>query len=86
MALHGLYQVGQRCLQELPADAVLSFPNQDRRLTYRHGVDPSSPDCANLLHSVFRKGQQLDAMLAVMADGRDELVEDRLLSFRDDAR
>ena len=76
-ALHGLHQVGRCCPQSLAADPVSSFPNHDQRLTNRLVVDPSAPFYRRLLRSVIAGlPQQPDAMVAMVAGHRDELVQD----------
>ena len=73
MALHGLHQMGQRRLQPLAADPVSSFPDHDHRLV----VDASALFYRRLLLSVVAGlPQQPDAVLAMVAGHRDELVED----------
>ena len=76
MALHGLHQVGQRRLQPLAADPVSSFPNHDHRFSHGLVVDPSALFYRRLLLSVVAVlPQQPDAVLAVVAGNRDELVQ-----------
>ena len=80
MALHGLHQMGQRRLQPLAADPVGSFPDHDHRLADRLVVDASALFYRRLLLSVVAGlPQQPDAMLAMVAGHRDELVEDPAL-------
>ena len=76
MALHGLHQVGQRRLQPLAAGPVSGFPDHDHRLADRLVVDASALFCRRLLLSVVAGlPQQPDAMLAMVAGHRDELVQ-----------
>ena len=69
--------MGQRRLQPLAADPVCGFPDHDHRLADRLVVDASALFCRRLLLSVVAGlPQQPDAVLAMVAGHRDELVED----------
>ena len=81
MSLHGLHQVWHRRFQAFPADAVRGFPDQDHHLTHRLVVDPPPTDRTNLVHAVVALAKQPDAMLAVVAGYRDELIQDLALIF-----
>ena len=68
--------MGQYRLQPFAADPVNSFPEHDQRLTNRLVVDPSALFCRQLgLSVVAGLPQQPDAMLAMVAGDRDELVQ-----------
>ena len=72
--------MGQRHLQPFAADPVSSFPDHDHRLSDRLVVDPSALFHRLLLLSVVAGlPQQPDAILAMVAGHRDELVEDLAL-------
>ena len=71
-------QVGQRRLQPLAADPVSSFPDHDQRLADRLIVDASALFYRQLLLPIVAGlPQQPDAMLAMVAGHRDELVQDQ---------
>ena len=77
MALHGLHQMGQCRLQPLAADPISGFPDHDQRLSNRLVVAASALFCRRLLLSVVAGlPQKPDAVLAMVAGHRDELVED----------
>ena len=69
--------MGQRCPPPFAADPVSSFPDHDQRLADRLIVDAPALFYRRLLLSVVAGlPQQPDAMLAMVAGHRDELVQD----------
>ena len=78
VALHGLHQVGQCRLEPLAADPVGSFPDQDYCFSHGLVVDAPALFYRQLpLSVVAGLSQQPDAMLAMVAGNRDELVQDQ---------
>ena len=68
--------MGQCRLQPLAADPISSFPDHDHRLADRLIVDASALFYRRLLLSVVAGlPQQPDAVLAMVAGHRDELVQ-----------
>ena len=79
MALHRLHQVGQRSPQAFPRNTVGGFPDHDHRCSDALIVAaPASPGmrCAFI---IVKLAEQPDAMLAMVAGHRGELVEDPAL-------
>ena len=69
--------MGQCRLQPLAADPISGFPDHDHRLADRLIVDAPALFYRRLLLSVVAGlPQQPDAMLAMVAGNRDELVQD----------
>ena len=70
---------GQRRLQSLPADPVGGFPDHDHRLSDGVIVDAPASHGMRCAFIVVKSPKQPDAMLAMVAGHRDELVEDPAL-------
>ena len=79
MALHGLHQMGQRRLQAFPADPVGGFPDHDHRCSDGLIADAPASQGMGCAFIIVKLAEQPDAVLAMVAGNRDELVEDPAL-------
>ena len=79
MALHGLHQVGQRRPQAFPRNTVGGFPDYDHRFSNGLIVDAPASCWSRRVLIIVKLAEQPDAMLAMVAGHRGELVEDPAL-------
>ena len=73
MPLHGVHEVGQRCLEQFTADPVRGLPNHDDRFAYSLVVD--APSLRLLAVIVGSAAQQPETVLTVVAGYYSEFVQ-----------
>ena len=79
MAFHGIHQVRHRRLQAFPTDTVGGFPDHDHRFSNGRIVDALASCRTRCILIIIELAEQPDAVLAVVAGNRDELVQDSTL-------
>ena len=79
MALHGIHQVGQRSPQAFPRNTVGGFPDYDHRFSNGLIVDAPASCWSRRVLIIVKLAEQPEAVLAVVAGHRGELVEDPAL-------